>query len=460
MKVAFYTLGCKVNQCDTAELAREFRARGHEIVSFDTPADVYVINTCTVTHQSDVKSRKAVHQARRRSPGAVVVVTGCGAAVAPRAFPGASVVAETRDSAEIVRLAEEAAGVRGTGCLASGAAVGLTREAAVGSEQERRAMRRGDAASESGFDPGIWRWVLGRNRAFLKVQEGCEQFCTYCIVPYARGPSRSIPPDRCLERATQFAKAGFKEIVLTGTHLGAYGKDLDPPVSLEELLRSLHGKVAGAARLRLSSLEPLEVTGELIDAVASLSWVCHHFHIPVQSGSDRILSAMGRPYSVRDYLAIIGEIRGRLPDAAITTDVMVGFPGETDADFEDTVKLVRAAGFSRLHVFRYSPRPNTPAYAMKGRVRPEVARERSSLLVQLGAELASRFHLRHVGRVHEVLVEDEVEAGTGRLQGLTRTYVRARSGYEEGLQNQLVEFLATEADAEGIVGRVVGKVGV
>lgn len=460
MKVAFYTLGCKVNQCDTAELAREFRARGHEIVSFDASADVYVINTCTVTHQSDVKSRKAAHQARRRNPGAVVVVAGCGAAVVPHAFSGASVVADTRDPAEIARLAEEAAGTRGMGSLVGGEATGLERKAAMGSEQEGPAVPHGDTACEIGFDPGIWRWVLGRNRAFLKVQEGCEQFCTYCIVPYARGPSRSVPPERCLERATQLAKAGFKEIVLTGTHLGAYGKDLDPPASLEELLRGLHERVAGAARLRLSSLEPLEVTGELVDAVASLSWVCRHFHIPVQSGSDRILSAMGRPYCARDYLAIIGKIRGRLPDAAITTDVMVGFPGETEADFEDTVKLVTAAGFSRLHVFRYSPRPGTPAHAMKGRVRPQVTRERSSLLIQLGTELASRFHLGHVGRVHEVLVEDEVEAGTGRLQGLTRTYVRARSDYEGGLQNQLVELLATEADAEGIVGRVVGKVGV
>ncbi|MHB9092954.1 MAG: tRNA (N(6)-L-threonylcarbamoyladenosine(37)-C(2))-methylthiotransferase MtaB [Chloroflexota bacterium] len=402
------TLGCKVNQAETETVAAGLARAGFRRVEFGEVADVYVINTCTVTHIADRKSRQLVRQARRLNVQALVVATGCYAEVA----------------------AEELAAVGGVDMV-----VGNT-------EKHRLAELIAGACPEVSARLPVPGQVGGRTRAFVKVQSGCDNHCTYCIVPRARGPQRSEPADAVLASAAGHVVDGYREIVLTGVHVGAYGRDFAATVSDQSLLPGLLRRLlveTQVERLRLSSLEPDDLSPELIALWPAFGErLCRHFHLPLQSGSDTVLRRMGRRYTTSDYARLVEELRQRVSGVAVTADIMVGFPGETDEEHRQSRDFARAIAFAGLHVFKYSPRPGTPATRLPGRVSPSVARERSAELIAGGQVSAAAFRRGFVGQQLSVLFESEEGAGESRRwTGLSDNYVRAYAASAQDLHNQL-----------------------
>lgn len=419
--MALYTLGCKVNQYDSAGLAELFRRRGYEVVDAAEAAEVYIINSCAVTGRSEAKSRQAARRIKRAHPDAIVALVGCYPQVDPEGagtVEGVDVVAGTGDRARLLDL------------VAAARSGGAQREV-------------GPAATD--FEELPATELEGRTRALIKVEDGCDAHCAYCVVPLARGPVRSLPPERVLALAEGLLARGFRELVLTGVRLGAYGHDLG--TSLAALVVAL-GEL-GRFRLRLSSIEPEDLTPDLLRAYAVTAAVCPHLHLPLQSGNARVLAAMGRRYTPDAYARLLAEARAARADTAVTTDVIVGFPGESEEEFQETFAFVREQAFSRLHVFRYSPRPGTPAATWSGQVTAAVKARRSSMLVELGRELALAFHRRLLGRVVEVLTEEQ--ANDGRLQGLTPNYVRVKFD-GPGRAHEVVPVRVTAADPEGVTG--------
>lgn len=438
-RCAFHTLGCKVNQYDTGSLMRLFRERGYDIVDFDSPADVYCINTCTVTSMSEKKSRQAIRRAKRRCPSAVVAVVGCYAQVAPEevaAIPGVDVVAGIGERGMVVDLVERAR--RGEGPIVE---VSVRRP---GGRFEELPCARPET----------------RTRGFVKVQEGCDEFCSYCRVPYARGASRSRDPRDVLAEVRRFVEVGHREIVLTGIHLGAYGRDLPGAAGgvrpdLAWLVERVH-ETRGLGRVRLSSVEPLDVNERLIRVVSDLPKVAKHFHIPLQSGDDETLEMMNRKYRTSDYERLIHRIREQIRPCGITTDIMVGFPGETEERFMRSYEFARRVGFSRMHVFAYSPRPGTRAARMQGQVDATTRRARSEAMISLGRELAFEFHRSLVGAREEVLVEGE-DPGAGFLHGFGSTYVRVRFPGDPGAGGELVPVSVVAAEPDGVLAARVSR---
>ncbi|MGI9950816.1 tRNA (N(6)-L-threonylcarbamoyladenosine(37)-C(2))-methylthiotransferase MtaB [Moorellaceae bacterium AZ2] len=399
-RVALASLGCKVNQNELEALKGLFRSAGYQVVPFDTPADVYVVHTCTVTHLSDRKSRQMIRRAVRNNPEAVVAVTGCYAQVAPEevlSIPGVDVIVGTRDRVRLVELVEEA---RRTGKV-----INAVREPEKGEPFEELPVTQ-----------------VSRARAFLKIQEGCEEYCTYCIVPYARGPLRSRAPQLIVEEVQRLVAAGYQEIVLTGVHTGAYGRDLPGGVDLDQLLRQLL-EVPGLGRLRLSSIDPLDFTPELIRTLTEAEKICPHFHIPLQSGNDFILRRMGRKYTSRQYLELLELLRTRRPRVAITTDIIVGFPGEQEDHFRHTLEVAERAAFARLHAFPYSPRAGTPAATMPDQVPAEIKKERMARLLNLGRRLEENYARSFLGETLDVLVEEKLAGDENLWEGHTGNYL-------------------------------------
>jgi len=397
-RVAFYTLGCKMNFHETAYMEERFKEAGYKIVPFSEEADVYVINTCTVTSVADSKSRKAIRRAKSRNPNALVVVTGCYSEVYP----------------EEVEKVKEADFI--TGNVEKFNIVDLVERRLKG-ELPRTYVK--GVWKEKIFYPLTIRHYEGKSRAFLKVQQGCELFCTYCIIPKARGRMVSLPPEEVLRQVKELVDSGYKEIVLTGTHLGAYGREF-PGWSLARLVEEI--VKLPLYRLRLSSVEPIEFTPHLIDVVTGSEKVASHFHIPLQSGSRTVLERMKRRYSPEDYVKVVEEILKRRPDSCIGTDVMVGFPGETEEEFKETLELVESLPFGYLHVFPYSKRKGTVAAKLKDSVPPEVKKERASVLREIGKEKSLEYRRRFLGRELPAVVLSEV--GGGKSTALTDNYIR------------------------------------
>ena len=428
-KAAVQVLGCKVNQTEAEAIADLFRDRGYEIVDFSSKADVYIIHTCTVTRESDRKSRQIIRRAVKRNPEAIVAVTGCYAQTSSNEIAkmkGVDLIIGTSQRNQIVELVEE---VRDTG--------------------ETNSVVE-DIKKLTAFEEFPLSKSSGRTRAFLKVQEGCRQFCTYCIIPYARGPVRSRPLEKAKERAEKLISMGYKEIVLTGIRLGAYGVDLKPPSSLAELVGEL-SRLDGLLRLRISSIDPNDFSKELVDALAGEEIVCPHYHISLQSGDNSILRKMGRRYTSEEYLELVSRIRSLRPESSFTTDVMVGFPGEKEIHFHNTKNFLNTVGFMDLHVFKYSPRAGTPAADYPEQIPGDIKKSRSKILRRLSKDLYNEFASCFLNETMEVLAE---QRKNGLWEGHTPNYIKVKfPSHKANLQGETVPIRLMEMGDKFVMGR-------
>ena len=417
---AIETHGCKLNQADSLALARQFAAAGLTQVAGDMPADVYVVNSCTVTHVADRKARQSMRAARRRNPNATIVATGCYAQRAPdelRLLDEVDLVFGNTDKADLARQVVEWRGEPNAPC-------------ATGEDADFEFPR------------------FARTRAMVKIQEGCDQVCAYCIVPKVRGRERSIPADAIVNEIRRFAEGGFKEAVLTGTQLGSYGFEWQG-ASLALLIERILAET-DIERLRVSSLQPQEIGDDLL-RLWDDDRLCPHFHLPLQSGSDAVLKRMRRRYSAAQYADAVERIRGRVADAAVTADVIVGFPGETDADFGATYELCERMAFADMHAFPYSVRPGTSAAHFGGQIAPQVKGERMRALLGLAAAQSDAFRRGCLGSARRVLWEDRVVAdGVEYLVGLTDNYIRVRA-QSDGLPTNAITAATLTDLRDGIV---------
>ncbi|MCL1964912.1 MAG: tRNA (N(6)-L-threonylcarbamoyladenosine(37)-C(2))-methylthiotransferase MtaB [Firmicutes bacterium] len=395
--VAFCTLGCKVNQYDSQAMLEKFEDAGFQAAPFSAPADVYVINTCTVTGMGDKKSRQMIRRANRQNPGAAIVVTGCMAQRAAQSvlLPGVRLVLGTQRRGEVVKLLQKAM---------------ARKEALVAVEP------LGDAP----FELLTVRGSAGRTRGTLKIQEGCENHCAYCVIPSVRGKVRSRPLAEVCREAERLAGAGYQEIVVTGIHLSSYGRDFEDGTTLLDALRGI-ARAEGVRRVRLGSLEPGIVTEAFAGALKEIPAICPQFMLALQSGSDTVLRRMGRQYDTARYAEAVECIRRAYPSANITTDVMTGFPGETDAEFWETMAFVERMRFGRIHVFPYSRREGTTAAEMPHQVPKALREARAAELIALGERLEAEYIAGWQGKACEVLFE---ESRAGGVEGYTREYVR------------------------------------
>ncbi len=429
-RVAIHTLGCKVNFHDSEGVASLFRRRGYEIVPFDESADVYIVNTCSVTNTGAKKSRQVIRRAIRANPQAVVAAMGCYAQYAPDevgGIPGLDIVVGTHRRGELVDMVEEV----------------LRTKRPIRAVDKIFRVREFEELPALDFE--------GRTRATLKVQDGCNEFCAFCQIPWARGRNRSRLPERVKEQVCRLVDEGFKEVVLTGVHLGTYGIDLEPATSLAALIVAIHD-TPGLERIRISSVDPHEIDDALIDAVTGLPKVCRHLHVPAQAGDDETLLLMRRRNTVDEYHRIVDKVRARVPELALTTDIIVGFPQESEERFERTYRFCDEIGFSKVHVFPYSVRSGTLAAKMADHVDKDVIAARTERLVSLSERLAERYHRTMVGSTVRVLVE-RGPAGPGQVQGLTDTYVRvAFPGDEPSDGARLIDVHVEKATQDGVSG--------
>ncbi|MCX7745439.1 MAG: tRNA (N(6)-L-threonylcarbamoyladenosine(37)-C(2))-methylthiotransferase MtaB [Clostridia bacterium] len=434
-KAAFYTLGCKVNQYETEALMGLFKKEGFEIIDFEEKADVYVINTCTVTSMSDRKSRQIIRKAKKQNEYSVVVVTGCYAQTEPgevSKIPGVDLIIGTKDRDKVMEYIHKF-------------------------EKENNQLSFVDDIMKARtFEELNIDTYKEHTRAFLKIQEGCSQYCAYCIIPYARGPIRSRQPESVLDAVRKLAEEGFKEVVLTGIHLASYGKDLKN-ISLMDIVGRVH-EIKGIERIRLGSIEPTTVTEEFVQAASSLPKLCPHFHISLQSGCDETLKRMNRRYTASEYKSAVELIRQSIPDAAVTTDVMVGFPGETEAEFETTFKFLEEIRFAKMHVFKYSPRKGTPAAGFKDQVPSQIKEERSSRLIALSQMNVRSFNEWFISKKLPVLFEQEVKSMDGFYEGLTPNYIRVLCKGVPGLIGNIVEVKLCKLFEDAVIGETVEEV--
>ncbi|MFH0769677.1 MAG: tRNA (N(6)-L-threonylcarbamoyladenosine(37)-C(2))-methylthiotransferase MtaB [Chloroflexota bacterium] len=418
MKVVLETLGCKLNQAETELLAKQLAEAGHELVPSIDDADVYILNTCTVTHVADSKSRHLLRLAHRRNPRVMVVATGCYAQRMPRelaSIEGVSLVMGNSEKLNLLQLLSE------SGC-----------------PDYQTSIQQG---SINNYQP------VFRTRAFIKVQDGCSNFCSYCIVPLVRGGEKSLPVDQVIAEVSHRVTHGYKEVVLTGTKIGSYDYD---GVSLKGLLEHILAE-ADVTRLRLSSLQPQEISPELIGLWHD-SRLCPHFHLSLQSGSDSVLQRMKRRYSASDYQRAVSLIRSLVPGVAITTDIIVGFPGETEEEFEESYELCRQIGFTRIHVFSYSRRSGTEASQLPYQISPPVKKERSQKMLALARESAQSFRQQFLEKTMPVLWEGQ--SGNGIWSGLTDNYLRVYTRSNEDLTNKLLPMKLGEVRGDGVWGDV------
>jgi threonylcarbamoyladenosine tRNA methylthiotransferase MtaB len=433
MRIAITTLGCKINQYDSAVIQRRLKAESHSFVPFEEKADFYIVNTCTVTDRADWESRQLVRRAKRLNPEARVLVTGCYSQVNPEDVArvlGVDFVVGLNRLEDLVRFTRQT------------------------SRFGQARISVGDVGSERGVPVLGTREIPGHTRAFLKVQEGCNYSCTYCIIPTARGLSRSVAPEDVLLQVRSLAEAGFAEIVLTGIHLGGYGHDLKPKLDLTTMLEMI-SESRLISRLRLSSLDPREIPDRLLDLLARSDVLCPHLHVCAQAGEDRILKRMRRNYDTAYYREVILKAREKLPDAALGTDIIVGFPGETDDDFQRSVEVFDALPLTYFHVFPYSARTGTVAAGLSDQVTPAVKKERARRMRELGMKKKREFYRRFVGRRVSVLLEQAVDKTTGAHKGYSRNYLPVLVHASEDHVNCEVNVRLEKYEGGWLRGRVV-----
>lgn len=425
-RVAITTLGCKTNQFESAAMTEQFERAGYAIVPFSEPADIYVVNSCTVTARTDAETRRLIRRARRLNPGARIVATGCYAQVAPgelERMPEVDIVLGNTEKQDVARLTEEACS------LVS------------------------DIAAERTTGPLALASFAEHTRAFLQVQNGCDSFCAYCIVPYARGRSRSVLPADALDEIRHLSANGYREVVLTGIHLGAYGLDLAPPCTLTDLVRRIDADRL-VERLRIGSMEPNELDDDMLALMARSEIICPHLHLPLQSGSDTVLKRMGRRYTVAYFRELMARINRVLPHAFIGADLIAGFPGESEQEFLETMQLVKELPFSDLHVFPFSRRPGTKAAELPGQVAANCIKERAAQLRNIAAAKKGAFLEKELGRELRVLVQG-YDAKSGLCRGLSENYISVAFAGTEGMLNRVIavrgEGMGTTTDLLGAV---------
>lgn len=424
--VAFYTLGCKLNAYDTQWYAEQFATRGYREVSFGDRADVTVVNTCTVTGQGDAQSRKALRRAHRISPEGTVVAVGCYAQTDPDALsqmPEVDLVVGTAERVQLLDLINDTCSLG------------------------RTFVTRSRTADFQDMD--IYNFG-GRARAFVKIQEGCNEFCSFCIIPFARGRSRSRTLQSAVSQVKKLVDAGYREVVLTGVHIGDYGADL-AGCELLQVLKAVE-QIDGLDRFRVSSIEATYVTDEMIDFFAESQKFCRHLHIPLQSGDNGILKAMRRPYTRAQYIALLERVAKRVPGVGIGSDVMVGFPGESDAAFQNTRDLIADHPLTYLHVFPYSPRGKTPAARMANQVDPQVKKQRGAILRELGRQKVAAFQARFLGQTLPVLFENRRNGQF--LQGLTDNYIRVLAPGPNAACEQIVDTRLQRIEDGVVIGEL------
>ncbi|MNM73149.1 Threonylcarbamoyladenosine tRNA methylthiotransferase MtaB [compost metagenome] len=432
--VAFYTVGCKVNFYDTEAIWQLFKNEGYEQVDFEQTADVYLINTCTVTNTGDKKSRQIIRRAVRRNPNAIIAVTGCYAQTSPAEIldiPGVDLVVGTQDRDKIIPYVKQ-----------------------LQSEREPINAVRNIMKTREFEELDVPNFA-DHTRAFLKIQEGCNNFCTFCIIPWSRGLSRSRDPKNVVNQARQLVAAGYKEIVLTGIHTGGYGDDLDN-YRLADLLWDLD-KIEGLGRIRISSIEASQIDDRVLEVLKASSKMCRHFHIPLQAGSNEVLKRMRRKYTIEEFEEKIKKIRDFMPDVGITTDLIVGFPGETDELYREGYEAIKRIGFSEMHVFPYSKRTGTPAARMEDQVDEEIKHARVHELIELSEAMQLQYAENFVGQVLDVIPERDEKGllGDGRVAGFSDNYLQICFDGAKDLTGKMCRVKVSKAGVNTNEGQLV-----
>lgn len=430
-KVAFYTLGCKVNQYDTEAMIEIFEKEGYEVVDNNEKADVYVINTCTVTNLGDRKSRQFIRRSKKKNSESLIVVVGCYAQTSPQevmSIEGVNLVLGTNERSKIVELVKSI-------------------------DINGKINHVDNIMKVKEFEELSIEKVKGKTRAFLKIQEGCNQYCAYCIIPYARGPVRSRKLENIISEVKRLSNNGFKEIVLTGINIASYGKDLEES-TLIDVIKEVH-RIEGIERVRLSSVEPNLLTKDFVGEIKNLSKFCPHLHVSLQSGCDETLKRMNRKYSTQAYRSIIENLRMEIPNIAITTDIIVGFPGETDGEFSSTYNFVKEMAFSQIHVFKYSPRKGTPGAKFMDQVSGDIKSIRSEKMIKLGNELMDSYRNKFIDKEVDVLFENHYDREKNLIEGLTKNYIRVAVKGRDDFIGKIIKAKVGKIEGDIMLGHIL-----
>lgn len=432
MKVAFATLGCRVNQYESEAMAEKFIKSGYEVVSFSDIADVYVINTCTVTNMSDKKSRQMISRARRLNDKAVISAVGCYTQIAPEKVSeigDVDVILGTRNKGEIVYWVNRAR------------------------EEKKQIVAVNDVLKNKVFEDLRIEEYQDKTRAFLKIQDGCNNFCSYCLIPFARGAVCSKKPERVISEVKELAAHGFKEIILSGIDISSYGVDLEEDHNLLKILQDID-KIEGIERVRIGSIGPEFFNEYIIKEIGKLKKLCPHFHLSLQSGCDETLKRMNRKYSVQQYKTIVNSLRDNIEEVSVTTDIIVGFPGETEEEFNKTYEFLREIKLAKMHIFKYSPRAGTKAASMKNQVDGTAKEIRSKMLIKLNEKNEKEFMSRYIGRKMKVLYEQKTNEVSDMYEGYTPNYIKVLSKTKENVREKIKNTLLVEVKEEHIIGLI------
>jgi threonylcarbamoyladenosine tRNA methylthiotransferase MtaB len=432
--VAFATLGCRVNHYETEAMAEKFIREGYQVTDFENFADVYVINTCSVTNMSDKKSRQIISRARRKNQEAIIAAVGCYSQVAPEEvakIEGVDVVLGTRNKGDIVYYINKA------------------------KDEQKSQLMVGEVLKNKQFEELNIEEYQDKTRAFLKIQDGCNRFCAYCVIPYTRGATCSKDPEKVLNEIKNLSQHGFKEIILSGIHTASYGVDLDGNITLITLLEEIE-KLEGIERVRIGSIEPSFFTDEVIGKIKDMKKLCPQFHLSLQSGCDATLKRMNRRYTAKEYEDAVNKIRENLKDASITTDVIVGFPGETDEEFNETYEFLKRLKLTKTHIFKFSPRKGTKAADMTNQIDGTVKDKRSKALIELNDKNEGDFSKSLIGRELDVLLEQEVTNKKDVFEGYTRNYVKVEiPNVDANMIGKIITCKIEEANGEYVVGKLI-----
>ena len=434
MKVAFSTLGCRVNQYESEAMAEKFIREGYEVVDFSEIADVYVINTCTVTNMGDKKSRQIISKARRLNNNAIIAVVGCYSQMAPKEvseIEGVDVVLGTRNKGDVVYYVNKAR------------------------DEEKVQVHVEGVLKNKKFEDLNIEEYQDKTRAFLKIQDGCNRFCTYCAIPYARGSVCSKEPRKVIDEVKKLASHGFKEVILSGIHTASYGLDLDGNITLIDLIEDIE-KIHGIERVRIGSIEPAFFTNEVIEKIKGFKKLCPHFHLSLQSGCNNVLKRMNRRYTAEEYEHIVNILRDNIKDVSISTDVIVGFPGETEEEFNETYEFLKRIKLTKTHIFKYSPRKGTRAAEMKGQLDGKIKEERSKALIALNDINEENFIKKYINKNVKVLLEQEVKGKENIFEGYTENYIKVQVEKPENIKSgDIIECKIEKAHKDFAEGKII-----